>query len=159
MHGLLFLLFIFNIFVLSLSQSICNHRIIKDNANNFFEACETGKGWNVTKKYVSSELSPFNSEVTDSLPGPPLSKVNTIKDYSEWMVGVIEEFGPKATVEIKANGIDEERNIIMYYAIFGGVSDYVYSLQFNINTCMIDSMHKIWNDGYASKHPPENIIY
>ena len=155
MRYLLFLLFLLNIQTLVFSHNICSNILLKEKAHKFFEDCETGKGWNSTNKYVLSELSSFNAEVTDSLPGPPLSEVKTVKDYSEWMVGVVHEFGPKATVEIKAIGIDEERNIVMFYAVFGGVSDYVYSLQFDIKTCMIDNMNKIWNDGYAAKHPPE----
>ena len=65
-------------------------------AVDFFNACEGGKGWNATRRYVSSS-APFHAQVTDALPGPKLSEVKTIKGYTEWMAGVVKEFGPKAS--------------------------------------------------------------
>ena len=135
---------------------VCDEHLIQQNALMFFNACEAGKGWDATQMYVLSEESTFNAQVTDSLPGPKLSKVKTVKDYTTWMVGVVEEFGPKATAEIKTSAVDKERHTAIFYAIFAGVSDYVYSLSFDVETCKINSMHKIWNDGYAAEHPPTN---
>ena len=71
------------------------------NAQHFFDLCEAGKGANATAPYVSPGAS-FSAQVVDALPGPPLSKVSTVAGYSDWMAGVVQEFGPKATVDIKA---------------------------------------------------------
>ena len=54
---------------------------------------------NATHAYVASEKTPFKAQITDALPGPKLSAVHTVKDYAEWMVGVVKEFGPKATFD------------------------------------------------------------
>ena len=137
------------------ASQVCDVSLMELNAAAFFAACETGKGWNGTSAYVSSEKSTFNAQVTDSLPGPKLSQVTTVKGYAEWMVGVVKEFGPKATFTIKASAFDEARHTALFYAVFAGVSDYVYSLAFDAKTCKITDMHKIWNDGFASKHPPK----
>ena len=73
---------------------------------------------------------------------------------TEWMVGVVKEFGPKATVQVKAAAVDEARGVAVFYAVFAGFSDYVYALSFDHGTCKIDGMSKVWNDAYAAKHAP-----
>ena len=148
------MILLLTVFVNADYTSFCNEYHIRHNAHNFFNACESGKGWNGTKMFVLSKESPFNAEVTDSLPGPKLSDVKTVKDYTVWMAGVVKEFGPKATVEIKNSAVDKEHNTAIFYAVFANISDYVYTLNFDENTCKINSMHKIWNDGYAAKHTP-----
>lgn len=133
---------------------ICDAFVMEDIAAKFFYACESGKGWNGTKAFVISEQAAFSAQVTDSLPGPKLSKVTTVRGYAEWMVGVIKEFGPKATVELKARAIDGARHTALFFAVFAGLSEYVYSLKFDPEECKITDMVKIWNDGFASQHPP-----
>ena len=99
---------------------------MEKTAKSFFDACEAGEGWEKTSKYVHSEVSPFDIQVTNALPGPKASEAETIKDYVEWMAGVVKAIGPeKSTVEVKCEAFDKERNIMMIYAVFGGVSDYV----------------------------------
>ena len=132
-------------------QTTCNITAV---SYDFFTACESGWGWNGTHAYVASEKTPFKAQITDALPGPKLSAVHTVKDYAEWMVGVVKEFGPKATFEVKAYASYGTGSL--FYAVFGGVSDYVYSLTVDPTTCKISAMTKIWNDGYASKHPPKS---
>ena len=149
-------------------------------AVDFFNACEGGKGWNATRRYVSSS-APFHAQVTDALPGPKLSEVKTIEGYTEWMAGVVKEFGPKAscnptkttfpkpqanqpdpllacprqaTVEVKAAAWDSGRFTAVFVAVFMGYSEYVYSLKLDSSECRIDGMTKIWNDGYAKAHIP-----
>merc|ERR1719174_241541 len=106
-------------------------------AVDFFNACEGGKGWNATKRYVSSS-APFHAQVTDALPGPKLSEVKTIEGYTEWMAGVVKEFGPKVTVEVKAAAWDSGRLTAVFVAVFMGYSEYVYSLKFDSSECRID---------------------
>jgi len=133
---------------LSLSSG-CTAQQMEASAMAFFEACESGMGWTGTKAYVSSEQATFHADVTDALPGPPLSSVSTIQGYTEWMAGVVEEFGAAATFSVKAKGLDEARRTMIFYAVFGGFSEYVYTLTFDAQTCKINQMVKIWNDGAA----------
>ena len=125
---------------------------MEDTAKKFFDACESGKGWEGTKEYVESEDSTFEAQVTDALPFPKLSEVKTIKGYTEWMAGVAEALKEKATFEVKGCGFDSERNVALFYAVFGGASDYVYTINFGASG-KINRMRKIWNDGYAKEHP------
>ena len=125
---------------------------MEKTAKEFFDACESGKGWEGTKAYVVNEDSSFDAQVTDALPFPKLSAVKTIKGYTEWMAVVVDALKEKATFEVKACAFDEGRNIAIFYAVFGGGSDYVYTLHFNAEG-KINAMRKVWNDGYAKEHP------
>ena len=49
--------------------------------------------------------------------------------------------------------VDTEHGCVMFYAVFGGGSDYVYTLQFDQESGKIKDMKKIWNDGYVAQHP------
>lgn len=131
----------------------CDWVVAENNAVNFFSDCEAGKGWNATQQYVEGEGT-FSAQVTDSLPVPKLSEVKTIQGYSEWMVGIVKGFGPKATVTLKARALDPTRHTAIFQAVFAGTTDYVYSLQYDPKTCKITHLTKIWNDGYAKAHLP-----
>ena len=135
----------------------CDSATMRSTAKDFFRLCEAGKGWNATKEFVTSESAKFNAEVTDALPGPKLSVIKTVAGYADWMVGVVHEFGPKATVDVKAEGLDYDRDSAVIYAVFAGFSDYAYSFGLDKSTCKIDSMTKIWNDGYAAAQPPPMV--
>lgn len=132
----------------------CDGDLMQANARSFFTACEAGKGWNETRAYVDSDASPFSAQVVDALPGPKLSQVDTVKGYAEWMEGVVNEFGPKATVQLKAAAFDEERSAMVFYAVFMGYSDYVYFMAMDPASCKVKSMAKIWNDQYAKNNIP-----
>ena len=56
--------------------------IILDPAKNFFEACETGKGWDACKAYC-------NSDATFSSQTGALSDISTVEDYCEWMKNLL----------------------------------------------------------------------
>ena len=113
-----------------------------------------GKGSNATLPFlVGKQNATFTAQVTDALPGPKLSAVKTVAAYSDWMVGVVKEFGPKATYDIKARAADLSSSNVIFVATFAKISDYVYTLHFN-GDCKIDAMTKVWNDGYAAKFPP-----
>ena len=143
-------------------RTSCDPEQLALTAQAFFDACEYGKGWNASRAFVDSTAGggTFSWQVTGSLPGPKYAQINTIKDYTNWMVGVVKEFGAAATVDVKAHGVHGLTAI--YYAVFGGVSDYVYVLQMSGpnpakmgSSCKVSSMTKIWNDAYAAKHPPK----
>ena len=49
-------------------------------AELFFEACETGKGWEACKEYCHPNAT-FSAQAT------ALADINSIEDYTEWMKG------------------------------------------------------------------------
>jgi predicted ester cyclase len=128
-----------------------------DMAEKFFEACETGQGWEVCKHYC-------NPEATFTGQAESLSGINSLQTYTEWMKGFFTPV-PDGHYELRAFAWDEARNKAVAYATFLGThtgeggpvpptgkqaeSDYVYVMEFE-GGC-IRHMTKIWNDGYAMK--------
>ena len=125
---------------------------ITDIALEFFEACETGKGWEACKVYCTDNAT-FSSQ-TDAL-----ANINTLEAYTDWMTGLLTIL-EDGNYEIKSFATDAERNTVCAYAVFRGthsgeggpvpptgkkaVADYVYDIQFEGN--QIIHMTKIWND-------------
>ena len=115
-----------------------------NTARTFIHACESGKGWEEVKMYVHSESSLFNFKATDALPGPKVSQVKTIKEYADWMASVVENTGPeKYTIQVKFKAVDKENDIVMIYAVFIGISDYLYIFQFDKESGKIKNLRKI----------------
>jgi steroid delta-isomerase-like uncharacterized protein len=128
---------------------------IKSDALAFFDACETGAGWEACKTYCTEDA-------TFSAQADALAQVHTLEDYTEWMAGIFPAM-PDARYEMLAFGVDEERNAIAAAAVFhathtqeGGPvpptgksvsSDYCYFIKFKNGK--IVHMTKIWNDGHA----------
>ena len=54
---------------------------IKQVAMQFFEACETGKGWEGCKAYCKPNA-------TFSAQAEPLADVRTLQAYADWMHGL-----------------------------------------------------------------------
>lgn len=130
---------------------------IKENALKFFDACETGKGWEVCSNYCHPDAS-FSAQA-DSLAG-----VNTLAVYTEWMKGLLTPI-PDGNYELRCFALDEERQTVAAYGIFSGThsgdggpiaatgkkvaADYVYVMEFDGDR--IRHMTKIWNDGFSLK--------
>jgi len=130
---------------------------ITETAHQFFEACETGKGWEGCKQYCHDSAS-FSCQAE------PLVDVTTLAGYADWMKGI---FGPlpDATYELKSFAIDNERRNVSAFGVFkathtgdGGPvpptgkkveSDYVYVMDFEGNK--ISHVTKIWHSGLALK--------
>ena len=130
---------------------------ITETARAFFEACETGKGWEVCNAYCHPNAS-FAAQAE------PLADVHTLKDYTEWMKAL---FGlvPDGRYEVKSFATDSERNNVCAYGVFSGThtgeggplpptgkstsTDYVYVIEFENGK--ISHMTKIWNAGLALK--------
>lgn len=126
-------------------------------AKDFFDACETGKGWEGCKAYCTPNA-------TFSAQAAPLADMKTLAQYAEWMKGLLTPL-TNAKYDVKSFAADPERNNISAYAVFtathtgpGGPvaptgkttrTDYVYVMQFKGET--INHMTKIWNDGLALK--------
>jgi predicted ester cyclase len=126
-------------------------------AKQFFEACETGKGWEGCREYCTPNA-------TFSAQAEPLANVKTLEEYTNWMKGLL-TFVPDGRYEVKSFGTDEERKSICAYGVFSGThtgeggpcpptgkrteTDYVYVMQFDGNK--ICHMTKIWNAGWAMR--------
>ena len=126
-------------------------------AKQFLEACETGKGWAVCREYCTPGAS-FTAQAE------PLSNVQTLERYTEWMKGLL-GFMPNGRYVVKSFATDEERHSVCAYGVFsathtgeGGpcpptgkstTTDYVYVMEFDGDK--IRHMTKIWNAGWAMR--------
>ena len=126
-------------------------------AERFFDACETGKGWENCSPYCSADAT-FSAQAS------PLAEISTLAQYTEWMKGILALF-PDGHYELKSFSIDEERKNVVAYAVFHGThtgqggpvppagqsmsTDYVYVMHFKDEK--IVHMTKIWNAELALK--------
>jgi predicted ester cyclase len=123
-----------------------------DSANQFFDACDTGKGWEACKAFCHSDAT-FSSQTT------VLADISTLDAYCEWMKNLFTPI-PDGRAELKFIAADEARNSVAAFAIFHGTqtgeggpvaptgnsitADYVYHMEFEGNR--IKHITKIWND-------------
>ena len=128
---------------------------ISSRAKLFFEACETGKGWEGCKPYCHPNAS-FSSQTG------ALSGISTLEGYCEWMKNLFIPI-PDGNYELRFFGVDESRKTVAAYAVFHGTqtgpggpgaptgksvaADYVYAMTFDGDR--ISSMTKIWNDSIS----------
>jgi predicted ester cyclase len=126
-------------------------------AEDFFAACETGKGWDVCKAYCSPDAT-FQAQAE------PLLEVKTLAQYTDWMKAMT-SLMPDGRYEIKSFATDTQRNNVAAYGVFHGThtgaggpvpptgkrtsTDYVYVMQFEGDK--IAHMTKIWHSGMAMK--------
>lgn len=130
---------------------------IKDSAARFFDACETGKGWQGCRPYC-------HPDATFAAQAGALEDVQTLEAYTEWMKGLFTPV-PDGSYELRSFAVDAERNNVTAYGVFRGThtgqggpvpptgrkveADYVYVMQFDGDR--IRHMTKIWNDGISLK--------
>ncbi len=129
---------------------------ITGTARAFFDACETGKGWDGCQAYCAPDA-------TFSAQAEPLMDVKTLRDYTEWMKGLLTVLTDGRYV-VKSFATDAERNNVCAYGVFTGThlaggpcpptgkttnTDYVYVMQFAEGK--IVHMSKIWHAGLALK--------
>ena len=128
---------------------------IKKAALEFFDACETGKGWEVCKQWCTPDAT-FSAQ-TDAL-----AEVTTLEGYTNWMQSMGAPL-PDARYEMLSFGVDEDRGSVCAAATFkathtgdGGPvpatgkstsSEYCYVIEFTGDK--VSNMVKIWNDGFA----------
>jgi steroid delta-isomerase-like uncharacterized protein len=126
-------------------------------ARQFFDACETGKGWAVCQEFCKPEA-------TFSAQAEPLLETRTLQQYCDWMSGIVTVL-PDSRYDIKSFATDEQRRNVCAYAVFHGThtgpggpvpptgksvsTDYVYVMQFEGDK--IGHMTKIWHSGLALK--------
>lgn len=127
----------------------------EQTAREFFEACETGKGWEVCKVWCADGA-------TFSCQADALADVTTLEAYSDWMKGLLTPI-PDGHYELYAFAADPDRRTVVAAAVFHGTqtgpggpaaptgrtvaSDYAYVLAFDGDK--IGHMTKIWNDAHA----------
>lgn len=128
---------------------------LKETAHAFFDACETGKGWEVCKAYCHPTAA-FDAQAA------ALADVTTVEAYTEWMKGLLVPL-PDGHYELTCFAVDEARGTVAATAVFHGThtvdagtgaptgksasSDYAYVMRFDGDK--LTHMTKIWNDGHA----------
>jgi predicted ester cyclase len=128
---------------------------IKQVAKEFFDACETGKGWEGCRRYCVPNAS-FSAQAG------ALEGVRTLEGYTEWMKGLFTPM-PDGNYEVRSFAVDEDRSSVLAYGVFRGThsgaggpvppsgkqveSDYVYIMEFDGDR--IRHMTKVWNDAVA----------
>jgi predicted ester cyclase len=126
-------------------------------AQDFFEACEAGKGWEACKAYCTPNA-------TFSAQAEPLADTKTLQAYADWMKGLL-TFMPDGRYHLKSFATDADRNNVCAYAVFSAThtgqggplpptgkstnTDYVYVMEFEGDK--IRHMTKIWNAGWAMR--------
>lgn len=128
-----------------------------EKARLFFDACESGKGWEGCSAYCHPNAT-FSAQ-TSALAG-----IDTLEGYAGWMKGLFTPM-PDGRYELRSFSADEKRNCVTAYAVFHGThtgpggpveptgksvaADYVYAMQFEGG--LIRHMTKIWNDAFSLK--------
>ncbi len=123
----------------------------------FFDACETGQGWEGCRQFCTPNAS-FSAQAE------PLDDVHTLEQYTDWMKGLLTVLSD-AGYELKSFAADESRGNVIAYAVFHGTHtgeggpvpptgksarvDYVYVMEFEGDR--IRHMTKIWNSGITLK--------
>jgi len=123
-----------------------------ESAKLFFDACETGKGWEVCKDYCHEDAS-FSAQAG------AIAGIDTLAGYCQWMEDFFTPV-PDAHYELKFFAADEGRNTATAVAVFHGTqtgpggpvpatgktvaADYAYCMEFDGDR--IKHMTKIWND-------------
>lgn len=124
---------------------------ITETAHAFFEACESGKGWDDCQAYCSPDAT-FSAQC-EALDG-----VTTVQAYTDWMKGLLGML-PDGSYQIKSFATDPQRQNVSAYGVFTGThtgpggpvpptgktasADYVYVMQFTGDK--ITHMTKIWH--------------
>jgi predicted ester cyclase len=130
---------------------------IKEKAEQFFDACETGKGWETCRQYCDPQAT-FSAQA-DALGG-----VDPLEAYTDGMKGLLTPV-PDGGYEVRSFAVDEDRNNVAAYGVFRGThtgeggpvpptgkrveADYVYIMEFEGDR--IRHMTKVWNDGVSLK--------
>ena len=125
---------------------------ISSVALEFFDACETGTGWEGCLPYC-------HANATFSAQADVLSEITTLQAYADWMKQMMTPI-PDGNYELKFFAADEERNCVAAVAVFHGTqtgpggpgdptgntvsADYAYAMDFDGGK--ICHVTKIWND-------------
>ncbi len=124
-------------------------------ALEFFDACETGKGWAGCQQFC-------HPTATFSAQAGSLTEIKTLEEYTNWMQGIFTPM-PDAGYEILGFAVDEERSMVLGFGVLSGThtgeggpvpatnksvaAEYVYAMTFEDGK--ISHMTKVWNDGFS----------
>jgi hypothetical protein len=130
---------------------------ITEIAKDFFDACESGKGWEVCRQYCTPEAS-FSSQTEH------MARGRTIREYAN-ACAMFLRLCPDAYYTVKSFATDNERNNVCAFAVITGThtgavgpraptgktttTEYVYVMDFDGDK--IKHMTKVWNEGWAMK--------
>ena len=125
---------------------------IAETAEAFFDACETGGGWEKCQQYC-------HPNATFAAQAAALEGVDSLQAYADWMKGLLTPV-PDGLAEVRSFAVDEARHKVVVYGVFHGThtgeggpvpptgksvaADYVYDMSFEDDK--IRHMTKIWND-------------
>lgn len=128
---------------------------VEQTARAFFEACETGRGWDACKSFC-------HAGATFACQADALAETTTLEGYTEWMKGILGPI-PDGRYDLTAFAVDADRGTVVAAAVFLGTqtgpggpgaptgrpvaSDYAYVMRFDAGR--IAHMTKIWNDAQA----------
>ncbi len=80
---------------------------IETTAREFFEACETGKGWDECQKYCQDDAT-FDCQ------SDALADTKSLEGYANWMKGLLTPL-PDGHYELKGFASDEERSTVLAF--------------------------------------------
>lgn len=128
---------------------------IEQTARDFFEACETGGGWDACKTYCHEDAG-FACQAD------VLTDITTLAGYAEWAKALLGPI-PDGHYALTALATDAARGTVVAAAVYRGTqtgeggpgqptgrsvaSDYVYVMEFAGGR--IRHMTKVWNDTQA----------
>jgi predicted ester cyclase len=131
--------------------------LILGPAKQFFQACESGQGWDACKEFCNPDAT-FSSQ-TDAL-----SEISTVEAYSNWMKDLFTPI-PDGHYELKFLAADKTDKSVTTFAVFHGTqtgpggpvpptekkiaADYVYHMVFDGGH--IKHITKIWNDSISMR--------
>lgn len=127
----------------------------KETSMLFFDACESGKGWNHCKAYC-------HEDATFSIQAESLQQIEQVKDYCEFMSTLLVPL-PDAKYQIQSVAHDGDTAVV--YAKFKGThtgpngpvaptnksinSDYAFIIE--TQEGKVSHVTKIWNDQMGMK--------
>ena len=130
---------------------------IGETAREFFEACETGRGWAGCQDHC-------HASATFAFQADALGEVTSVEGYAEWMKGLLGPI-PDGHYELKSFSTDAERGNVVATAVFYGTqtgedgpgtptgktvaADYAYVMDFDGDK--IRHVTKIWKDVHSLK--------
>ena len=126
-------------------------------AEQFFEVCETGKGWEACARFCTPSAT-FTAQ------SEPLASLKSLQEYVDWMKWLLTPL-PDGRYVVKSFATDTARSNVCAVGLFSGThtgeggpcpptgktthTEYVYVMDFEGDK--IAHLTKIWNAGWALK--------
>lgn len=127
---------------------------ITETARQFFDACETGGGWDACAAFCTPDAS-FSAQAE------PVADITMLAGYCDWMKGLLTAL-TDGRYTVKSFATDAAGHSVCAYGVFTGThlaggpvpptgktaeADYVYVMQFTGDR--ISPMTRIWNAGWT----------